>query len=90
MTANDLVGCEVVLELRGLLLEESESCTVTQLITLVLWLVPELQEGTREVVKNKHFSKSKKTHLKPNRNGNELTRQQRASGHRRLLSRCGW
>lgn len=43
--AKDLVGCEVVLELRGLLLEESESCTVTQLITLVLWLVPEQAAG---------------------------------------------
>lgn len=49
--ARHLVGCEVVLGLRGLLVEESESwesCTVTQLITLVLWLVPELQEGMRE------------------------------------------
>lgn len=44
MMARDLVGWEVVLGLRGLLVEESESwesCTVTQLITLVLWLVPE-------------------------------------------------
>lgn len=47
MMAMDLVGWEVVLGLRGLLVEESESwesCTVTQLITLVLWLVPELRE----------------------------------------------
>lgn len=46
MTARDLAGCEVALGLRGLLVEESESwesCTVTQLITLVLWLVPELR-----------------------------------------------
>ena len=47
MMAMDLVGWEEVLGLRGLLVEESESwesCTVTQLITLVLWLVPELRE----------------------------------------------
>lgn len=51
MMARDLVGWEVVLGLRGLLVEESESwesCTVTQLITLVLWLVPELRERRRE------------------------------------------
>lgn len=48
MMARDLVGCDVVLGLRGLLVEESESwesCTVTQLITLVLWLVPEQDAG---------------------------------------------
>lgn len=49
--ARDLEGCELVSGLRGLLLlEESESwesCTVTQLITFVLWLVPELQENRK-------------------------------------------
>lgn len=48
MTARALVGCPVLLlRLKGLLVDESESwesCTVTQLITLVLWLVPELHE----------------------------------------------
>ena len=47
MTARALAGCEGVLGLRGLLVDESESwesCTVTQLITLGLWLAPELQE----------------------------------------------
>lgn len=47
--ARDLVGCDVVLGLSGLLVDESESwesCTVTQLITLVLWLVPELNKKT--------------------------------------------
>lgn len=51
MMARDLAGCEVALGLRGLLVEESESwesCTVTQLITLVLWLVPELQDEEEE------------------------------------------
>lgn len=56
MMAMDLVvGRKEVFGLRGLLVDESESWeswTVTQLITLVLWLVPELQEEM------KHFSKS--------------------------------
>lgn len=56
MTAKDLAGCEVVLALGGLLLEESESCTVTQLITLARWLVPELRETIGGVVKIQHFS----------------------------------
>lgn len=55
MMAMDLVvGRKVVFGLRGLLVDESESWeswTVTQLITLVLWLVAELQEEM------KHFSK---------------------------------
>lgn len=49
--ARDLAGWVVVLGLRGLLVEESESwesCTVTQLITFVLWLVPELHEKMRK------------------------------------------
>lgn len=90
MMARDLVGCEVVLGLRGLLVEESESwesCTVTQLITLVLWLVPELQER----IKNKtppSFTQSVKIQIP--QTGNELTRQQGTSCHPHLLSRCGW
>lgn len=61
MMARDLVGWEVVLGLSGVLVEESESwesCTVTQLITLVLWLVPELQERIRGEEINR-FSKNK-------------------------------
>lgn len=53
MTARDLAGCEAeALGLRGLLVESEswESCTVTQLITLVLWLVPELQKANESSV----------------------------------------
>lgn len=45
MTAVDLPGCWLLFGLSGLPVDESESWeswTVTQLITLVLWLVPEL------------------------------------------------
>lgn len=45
MTAVVLPGCWLLFGLSGLLVDESESWeswTVTQLITLVLWLVPEL------------------------------------------------
>lgn len=90
MMAIDLVGCEVVLGLRGLLVEESESwesCTVTQLITLVLWLVPELQDRIMWRGVNNHFHGGKIQVLQA---GNELTRQRGTSCHLRLLSRCGW
>lgn len=49
--AADLAGCWLLLGLSGLPVDESESwesCTVTQLITLVLWLVPELRGPKRE------------------------------------------
>lgn len=48
MTAVDLAVCPELLGLSGLLSDESESCeswTVTQLITLVRWLVPEQAGG---------------------------------------------
>lgn len=48
MTVVDLLGCWLLLGLSGLLVDESESWeswTVTQLITLVLWLVPEQTAG---------------------------------------------
>lgn len=77
MMARDLVGWEVVLGLRGLLVEESESwesCTVTQLITLVLWLVPELQERIREEEIN-HFSKIKLIFYSTGENSNSSDRK---------------
>lgn len=86
--ARDLVGCDVVLGLSGLLVDESESwesCTVTQLITLVLWLVAELKENKTGVF----FSKIKAFWVLL-RSGEELTRQRGTSGRSRPPSRCGW
>lgn len=52
MTAVDLTVCWLVFGLSGLLVDESESWeswTVTQLITLVLWLVAELRNRSERL-----------------------------------------
>lgn len=88
--ARDLAGWELFLGLSGLLVEESESwesCTVTQLITFVLWLVPELQDRIREEWRN---ISGWFFHFQSSQSGYELTRQRGTSCRPRPLSRCGW